>query len=311
MTATLPLRASWRSPAKVNLCLRVVGRRADGYHLLDSVFAPIDLCDTITVDVDAIARGAATRIDVGCDRADVPQDASNLAARAASALLAECGLGGRMRITIVKTIPPGSGLGGGSGNAATVLRELNARLGLGVTHARVRELAVALGADVPFFLDATPARVRGIGEDVQPIVGFHDVALVVAIPPVTVSTAWAFRAYAELVPSPAAAGDEPARLAAGAAPSAALLINDLERVVLPAFPAIAALKRLLYACGAEAAVMSGSGSAVIGLAAPSTAAPLAAAVRRAAPEVAIHAVVAGRIAPGARLSAVDPPAGAA
>jgi len=308
MTAAIPpLHATWRSPAKVNLCLRVVGRRADGYHLLDSVFAPIDLCDTITLDADGITRGAPTRIDVRCDRADVPQDASNLAARAAAALLAEAGLGGRIGFEIRKTIPPGSGLGGGSGNAASVLRELNVRLRLGVTEARLRQLAVALGADVPFFLAAAPARVRGIGEDVQPIVGFRDVALVVAIPPVRVSTAWAFRAYAEVVPSPTAAGDEPAQLAAGAAPRAALLVNDLERVVLPAFPAIAAVKQLLCACGAEAAVISGSGSAVIGVVeSVSAAARLAADVRRAAPDVATYAVVAGRAQ-----SAVDRPGGAA
>ncbi len=307
---TPPLHATWRSPAKVNLCLRVVGRRRDGYHLLDSVFAPIDLCDAIVVDVDGIARAAPLRIDVRCDRADVPADGSNLAARAAAALLAECGLGGRVDFEIKKTIPPGSGLGGGSGNAASVLRELNARLGLGVPDERMRELAIALGADVPFFLDAIPARVRGIGEDVQPIVGFADVALVVAIPAVTVATAWAFRAYAELVPSPVAGGDEAARLAAGAPPSAALLVNDLERVVLPAFPAIAAVKRLLCEYGAQAAVMSGSGSAVIGLATPSTAARLAADVRLAAPDVVTHAVIAGRV-PRERPPAVDPSGGAA
>jgi 4-diphosphocytidyl-2C-methyl-D-erythritol kinase len=117
----------------------------------------------------------------------------------------------------------------------------------------------------------------------------------------------AFRAYTELVPSPTTAGDEPARLAGGAAPRAALLVNDLERVVLPAFPAIAAVKQLLCSCGAEAAVMSGSGSAVIGVvASASAAARLAADVRRAAPDVATHAVVAG----GAQ-SAVDRPGGAA
>ncbi len=129
---------------------------------------------------------------------------------------------------------------------------MNDWLALDVAPARLGEIALGLGADVPFFLVGTPARVRGIGENVQPIVGFGALALVVAIPPVAVSTAWAFRAFAELVPSPAVTGDEAARLAAGAPVVPALLVNDLERVGLPAFPAVAELKRLLLASGAQA-----------------------------------------------------------
>lgn len=303
--------ATWRSLAKVNLCLRVVGRRVDGYHLLDSVFAPIALHDELTVHADAIAPGVPTRIEVRCDHAGVPEDASNLAARAAATLLAERGLGGVLRITIAKKIPPGSGLGGGSGNAATILHELNGWLGIGVAPSRLAELALALGADVPFFLIGAPARVRGIGERVEPIATIHALPLVVAIPPVAVSTAWAFRAYADLVPSPCAAGDEPTRLAAGTPPTQALLVNDLERVVLPAFPAIAETKRRLLESGAEAAVMSGSGSAVIGLASsPADARRLAGAVRAALPEVAVYALAIH--APGSDAHrAVDRPAGPA
>ena len=291
LTTHTARRLRWRSPAKVNLCLRVVGRRADGHHLLDSVFAPIDLCDEIAVTIDGVAPGAPIAVEVRCDRDDVPHDASNLAARAAVALLAEHGLGATLRIEIAKTIPPGTGLGGGSGNAATVLRGLAETFALDVTEARLAELALALGADVPFFLVGAPARVRGIGEDVEPISGFSELALVVAIPPVAVSTAWAFRAFAALAPEPAAVGEEAAQLAAGAAPSPALLVNDLERVVLPAFPAIAQLKARLLTGGASAAVMSGSGSAVVGVTASiAEAERLAAEVRRARPEVQAYAV---------------------
>jgi 4-diphosphocytidyl-2-C-methyl-D-erythritol kinase len=284
-------RLRWRSPAKVNLCLRVVGRRADGYHLLDSVFAPIDLCDEITMTIDGVARGAPIAIAVRCNRDDVPADATNLAARAAAALLTDCGLGATLRIEIAKAIPPGTGLGGGSGNAATVLRELAKAIALDVTGARLVELALALGADVPFFLVGVPARVGGIGEDVEPISGFRELALVVAIPPVAVSTAWAFRAFAALVPEPAAVADEAAQLAAGMTPSPTLLVNDLERVVLPAFPVIADLKARLLAGGASAAVMSGSGSAVVAVASSvAEAERLAAEVREARPEVLVYAV---------------------
>lgn len=281
----------WRSTAKVNLSLRVVGRRADGYHLLDSVFVPIDLCDDLTVTIDAIAPGTPLRLTVRCDRAGVPEDASNLAARAAAAVLAERRLGATMRIDIAKRIPPGSGLGGGSANAATMLRGLNAALDLGIAPARLTELALTLGADVPFFLVGAPARVRGIGEDVQPIARWTERALVVAVPPVAVATAWAFQAFAAVPVETRGARDEAARLAAGEAPSADLCVNDLERVVLPAFPAIAALKAALLAAGAPAAVMSGSGSAVVALADSfAHAEALAAAVGAASPGVAASAV---------------------
>ena len=288
----------WRSPAKVNLCLRVVGRRADGYHLLDSIFVPIDLCDHITATVAGVAAGAPTRLEVRCDHPGVPHDASNLAVRAAAAILTEAGVGAEVRLEIEKTIPPGSGLGGGSGNAAAVLRGLNAALGLGVPPARVRALALALGADVPFFLGATAARVRGIGEEVAPITGWTDLALVVAIPPVAVSTAWAFRAFAasgatrgEAVRSAKPMRDEAARLAAGATPASDLLVNDLEGVVLPAYPAIAALKEAMLASGVAAAVMSGSGSAVVGIArSRGDAEAIAAALRVHRPQANVHAV---------------------
>lgn len=291
ITATMH-RAVWRSPAKVNLCLRITGRRDDGYHLLDSIFVPIDLCDRIVLDIDGLRAGVETSLEVRCDVPGVPQDGRNLAARAARALLAECGYGARVRLRIEKTIPPGAGLGGGSGNAATVLRGLSALLGLAVPAARLRDIALHLGADVPFFLCGGTARVRGIGEDVQPIGGWPGLRLVVAVPPVEIATAWAFRVFAERADGGRwAVGDEPARLAAGAKPAADLLVNDLERVVLPAFPVVAEVKARLLEAGASAVVMSGSGAAVVGVA-PSAAAAerIAAMLRRALPEVRAHAV---------------------
>ena len=285
-------RAAWQSPAKVNLCLRVVGRRSDGYHLLDSIFVPVDLCDRIEVEVADVRAGGEASVEVRCEFPGVPQDDRNLAARAARAVLAERGLAAHVRLVIEKTIPPGAGLGGGSSNAATVLRGLDAMLGLALPTARLGELALALGADVPFFLCGGAARVRGIGEDVQPIPGWADLHLVVAIPPVEIATAWVFQRFAagvgESIPG---AADEPMRLAGGAALSNGLLVNDLERVVLPAFPIVAELKSRLLDAGATAAVMSGSGSAVIGLASSAeSAARIASAVGRAQQDVRIHAV---------------------
>jgi len=284
------LRATWRSPAKVNLCLRIVGRRADGYHLLDSIFAAVDLCDRITVEVRDVRAGADSVIEVSCDHPAVPASASNLAARAAQALLHERGIAAHVTIGLEKHIPPGSGLGGGSGNAATVLSGLNALLDLAVPAARLREMALGLGADVAFFLSGGVARVRGIGEVVEPIRPAPDLHLVLAIPSFGVSTAWAFGAYAA-AHLPFATGDAASLFGADGRPAAAELVNDLEGVVFAQHPALAALKRQVLAAGAEAAVMSGSGSVILGLApsAPNAHA-IAGRVAAANPAVVVRAV---------------------
>jgi 4-diphosphocytidyl-2-C-methyl-D-erythritol kinase len=294
MSPALQKRAgSWRSPAKVNVCLRVVGRRDDGYHLLDSIFVPIDLHDDVGIEVASVTSRGEVSIAIEADDPTVPGDGTNLAARAATALLAACGLGGEMRVRLTKRIPAGAGLGGGSSNAATVLQGLTALLDLDVAPARLAEIGLRLGADVPFFLQRGAARVRGIGEHIQPLPDWRDLALVIAIPPVQISTPWVFKTFREMVPLGPTQADaaEPAALAAGQPVSPELLVNDLERVVLPAFPAVAALKERLLAAGATAAVMSGSGSAVLG-AFPSRAAAEAAAgkLRTEDPALRVHAV---------------------
>ncbi len=287
MHAAFPdVTSRWFSPAKINLCLRIVGRRADGYHLLDSIFAAIDFGDHIDVRVANVGRQRNVDVRVHCDRTDVPSDATNLAARAAATLLGECRVGADVDLAITKRVPPGTGLGGGSSNAATILMALNARLGLGVPPARVHALALTLGADVPFFLTGGCARVGGIGERIEPFPGWPGQELVIAIPPVAVATAWAFRTYAGgLFPD----ADDAARLAGARVVDPTLLRNDLETVVLSAHPEIGRLKTSLLASGAEGAVMSGSGSAVVGLVpAGMTASSLAATLRERNPGVAVH-----------------------
>ena len=283
-----PLTATWHSPAKVNLCLRVVGKRPDGYHLLDSIFAAIDLHDRVSVVVRDLGRDRPTRIAVRCAYPGVPADATNLAARAVDVLLNACGLGADVTIDIDKQIPPGAGLGGGSSNAATMLLGLNRALHLGVPDERLRALAIALGADVPFFLTGGCARVRGIGERIERIRGWPGLRLLLAVPPVTVSTAWAFRTYS----AAGGHGDETAAHFAGAQePRPEWLVNDLETVVLPAFPAVALAKHALISAGATAAVMSGSGAAVVGLViAPADPEAVVADFRAQVPDIPVHSV---------------------
>ncbi|MDH3592093.1 MAG: 4-(cytidine 5'-diphospho)-2-C-methyl-D-erythritol kinase [Planctomycetota bacterium] len=163
------------APAKLNLFLEVLGRRADGYHEIDSVFTEIDLADTVRLE-------KCDRIELTAEGLSVPCDATNLAWRAAAAL----GVGAK--IHLIKRIPPGAGLGGGSSDAAAVLRGLVTLYGLDWPADRLAEAAVTLGADVPYFLVGGTARCRGIGELVESIQAPRRRTFVLLCPSVSIST---------------------------------------------------------------------------------------------------------------------------
>ncbi len=150
------------APAKLNLFLHIVGRRADGYHLLESVFMLIDWCDTLHFDL---------RADSAISREDLttPLPADDLITRAARALQALSGTTYGVHIGIAKHIPEQAGLGGGSSDAASTLLALNRLWGLGLSLAQLQQVGLQLGADVPFFLNGHNAWVSGIGEQVTPI----------------------------------------------------------------------------------------------------------------------------------------------
>jgi 4-diphosphocytidyl-2-C-methyl-D-erythritol kinase len=255
------------APAKINVYLRIVGRRPDGYHLLDSLMVPISLYDDVHIAVARSAQRATSpraALEVSCDDPTVPGGEMNLAYQAAALVCQEAGLQARIRIQLRKRIPAGAGLGGGSSNAATVLKSLNALLALGWTEARLCQLGARLGADVPFFIPCRPARIRGIGDSITPIPPFPARTVVLVVPPCSVSTPWAYRRFDELLPM-APGSAQPWPLIPGQWPALEWCINDLERAVLPAYPPIAALKAALLRLGAEGVLMSGSGSAVFGL----------------------------------------------
>jgi 4-diphosphocytidyl-2-C-methyl-D-erythritol kinase len=150
------------APAKLNLFLHIVGRRADGYHLLQSVFMLIDWCDTL--HVEKRSDGLLTREDLA-----TPLPADDLVLRAAKALQAAAGSAQGAHIGIVKRVPAQAGMGGGSSDAATCLLALNRLWGLGLPLARLEQIGLRLGADVPFFLRGRNAWVEGIGEQITPI----------------------------------------------------------------------------------------------------------------------------------------------
>ena len=255
-----------RAFAKINLFLRVVGRRPDGYHELDSIFVPVSISDRITIEVRPAPTSSVT---LKCNITSLGDPRSNLASRAARSFMSEFGISAHVMIDLEKMIPAGAGLGGGSSDAGTVLRMLTSMMSprlreFGDASRRIRKIAVALGADVPFFLNPRPSRVMGIGERIETLDGFPTLHLVIVVPPVEVPTASVFKALKrEGWSGPASAGDidEILRGEIGARH----LVNDLEAPAIELYPQIAKLKALLQECGATASSMSGSGGSVFGL----------------------------------------------
>jgi 4-diphosphocytidyl-2-C-methyl-D-erythritol kinase len=253
------------APAKVNLTLRVLGRRPDGFHLIESLMVPVSLCDRVELTV-AEGRGRVTcRVD-GPEQA--PNGDENLAARAAQRILFELGINADIEVRLTKNIPAAAGLGGGSSDAAAVLRTLPAMLGRTFRPLRLAEIAVGIGADVPFFLTCRPAVAMGVGDILAPVPRFPEMNLVIAVPRAQVSTAWAYRHAlppVETLTSRPSATTRSLRLRLKREPITALLSNDFQAGVAAAFPDVERLERQLESLGADATVMSGSGSAVVGL----------------------------------------------
>lgn len=251
-----------RAHAKVNLDLRVLGTRADGYHELRTVFQSIELHDVVT------AQAVAGPFVLRCRARGVPVDARNLAWRAAAALWKALGRAGEpcdTQVTLEKMIPIEAGLGGGSADAAAALQAL-ARLWGGAPVSLLREVAAGIGSDVPFFLSGGTALGLGRGDEIYPLVDLPRHWIVVVRPPFGVSTAEAYAWYEE----DRAAGVRETRGDLQILPvpwpsRAAQMVNDLEPPVIRRHPEILAVKQALREAGAVAASMSGSGSAVFGL----------------------------------------------
>ena len=237
--------------AKVNLGLAVTGRRPDGYHALHTIFATLDLADRVVLAKRE--RGISLSVS---GPYPLPTGRENLAYRAAEAYLAAAGGAGGVEIWLEKAVPPGAGLGGGSADAAAVLRGL-ARLYPAPVD--LAALARKLGADVPFLLKGGLAEARGVGEEIH-LLGPLTAHLVLVKPPLMAPTA---RVYAALRPEDfGPALDVAAILAALKAGHPPPWRNDLEKAAFRLFPELAELKRRLTERG-HAALMSGSGSAFL------------------------------------------------
>lgn len=246
--------------AKINLAIDVLGKRADGYHEVAMVMQSVALADRV-------ALAAADGISVAATGAELDCGPTNLAYRAAALLRERCGTDKGVRITLTKNIPLAAGLAGGSADAAAVLRGLNALWRLGLTPSDLEEFGAALGSDVPFCLRGGTVLATGRGELLAPLPALPHVWVVLAKPPVDVSTAWVYGNYRGVrATSRPDIGGMTACLAEGdLAGVASRLANVLETVTVPAYPRIAALKAAMLEHGAMASLMSGSGPTVFGL----------------------------------------------
>jgi 4-diphosphocytidyl-2-C-methyl-D-erythritol kinase len=255
-----------RAPAKINLSLRVVGKRADGYHLLDTVMVPVSLYDEIDIQQRTTARRAAplAPVEIRCNHPQVPLGRDNIAYRAAELLMQKTKINRPVCIRIRKNIPIGAGLGGGSTDAAAVLVGLNRMWKLRLSVRQLERLALQLGADVPFFIRAKPARARGIGEKLRLLPKLRRRWLVLAYPGFPVATAWVY-GNLSLKLTKLSVNTSIATPLESLDTLEKLLVNDLEQVAIKRYPEIGRVKTILSLAGAVAVLMSGSGSSVFGV----------------------------------------------
>ena len=262
------------APAKLNLRLKITGRRPDGYHELASIMVPVGLFDHM--ELQFIEEPG---IHMTCRGYSAPANAENLVWRAAQSFFSRIGWRKGLSIALTKRIPVAAGLGGGSSDAAAVLMALNETLCESgpLSPALLAELALKLGADVPFFLKRSPCIAHGIGEILEPVQKWPSLSYIIVMPDISVSTA---KVYEDLdQPSFAFSKEDKRELELTTADCydiirnlekmpmevCRLLENDLERVTASRFPIIREIKQSLTDAGAIGALMSGSGPSVFGI----------------------------------------------
>lgn len=254
------MKLTLQAPAKVNLTLLVSARRGDGYHDVSTVMQTVDLCDTLTL------TGEGRGLTLTCTDPDLPTDGSNLVLRAAALFCQELHLPvPDLHLHLQKRIPSQAGLGGGSSDAAAVLRALRSLYAPNLPDAELERMAAALGSDVPFFIRGGTMHCTGRGERIAPLPPLTAGWFVIVKPPEGFSTPAMYRRLDELPPEPARPDGMTAALESGDIRAvAAALYNSFERAV-PPDSAVRAIEDALRVHGALAAMLSGSGSAVFGL----------------------------------------------
>lgn len=238
-----------QAPAKVNLALRILARREDGYHEIETLMVPVSLADEIEITVVA-GQG----IKMTCDAPDIPVGPDNLVWRAAETFQRQTGQTFSTTIALRKKIPHGAGLGGGSSNAAAVIKALNQIRKTGLSEKELEEMAATLGSDVPFFIRCHPAICRRRGEQIAPAPIIPPTNLLLLNPPFPISTAWAYQTW------------KPGKSPPGQPFGSIELVNDLEIPVFKKYLLLPAIKEWLLAQKeVSAALMTGSGSTLFAI----------------------------------------------
>jgi 4-diphosphocytidyl-2-C-methyl-D-erythritol kinase len=246
-----------QSPAKINLILKVLRRREDGYHDIASLMQKVSLSDEMQF------TPSGQGIVLTCPGSDLPTDEGNLVVRATRALFTEAGFAGGVEIALRKRIPTAAGLGGGSSNAATTLVVLNDLFRFGFDRERLIRIGARLGADVPFFIYGSTAWAFGIGDLLEPAVIPSGMWLVLVNPGFEVPTKWVYQSLNLPLTNTAVKYSIPSF--SGVRDLAAALSNDLEKVTVRQYPVLAELKGFLLRQGAIGSLMSGSGPTVFGI----------------------------------------------
>ena len=240
------------APAKINLSLRVLGRRSDGFHEIETFIAPISLCDEIKIE----QRSGKQQIAFRCDDPSVPKGEDNIVVRAANTFFEETKITSGISIVLKKAIPHGAGLGGGSSDAASTLLALNELFETNLAREALAKMAEMVGSDVPFFIFQSAAVCKGRGEFVTPTRLREQLAVLLLKPEFGVPTQWAYSRWRDSREIPGVSyGTQQFTQQS--------FVNDLERPVFEKFVFLAELKVwLLQQPEVGAALMSGSGSTV-------------------------------------------------
>lgn len=255
------------SPAKINLTLAITGRRPDGFHELVSLVAPLDYGDTL--EAKSKEPGTGSKFSLECDHPEVPGDGSNLVVKAAEAFATATGWPGRVHFRLIKRIPPGAGLGGGSSNAVAALRALNQLAGGLLDEANLAAVAATLGSDCVLFLANAPAVMRGRGERIECLPAaatarLHGRRVLLFKPSFGVGTSWAYQRMvtrgADYVPA-VEAEEQLAAWLRGHAAAEELPGNNMESAVFEKYTALPVLGEKLRQAFGVRMRMSGSGSA--------------------------------------------------
>lgn len=253
------------APAKINLSLKVIGRREDGYHELETLIVPLSIGDSLHI------QEAPSGFEGTCPSPQVPMGEGSLLERAFRYASAKLAYKRGLFVQLMKEIPIGAGLGGGSSDAAIVMRTVETLSRKRLDLKLYPEIAGQLGADIPFFLAGSPSWVTGIGERVQAVGDLPTFYLLLVNPGISISTRWVYenlknwerKGQGQLTSSGSADSLPPLFETLEALSNS--VTNDLESVVLPRYPVIREIKERMDSLGGDAALMSGSGSTVFGL----------------------------------------------